>query len=78
VITCGSLVAICVILYFRFFTTLATPGWSSILSGIAFIGGIQLLFLGIIGEYIARIFEQVKHRPHYFIASTEVIEAKPS
>lgn len=40
-------------------------GWTSIVALIVFIGGMQLIILGIIGEYIARIYEQVKHRPVY-------------
>ena len=40
-------------------------GWTSIVALIVFIGGMQLIILGIIGEYIARIYEQVKKRPIY-------------
>lgn len=43
----------------------AVRGWTSIVALIVFIGGMQLIILGIIGEYIARIYEQVKHRPIY-------------
>ena len=43
------------------------PGWTSILVAVLIIGGIQLLSLGIIGEYIARIFNESKARPLYFI-----------
>ena len=43
------------------------PGWPSLLISILFLGGFQLLTLGIIGEYIARIFHESKRRPHYFI-----------
>lgn len=43
------------------------PGWTSILVTILIIGGIQLLSIGIIGEYIARIFNEAKARPLYFI-----------
>jgi dolichol-phosphate mannosyltransferase len=42
-------------------------GWTSILVSVLIIGGIQLLSLGIIGEYIARIFNEAKARPLYFI-----------
>jgi dolichol-phosphate mannosyltransferase len=73
-ITSIAAIAIVVIIYVRLFTSLAIPGWSSILTAVTFFGGVQLVFLGIVGEYIARIFEQVKQRPSYFIDSTVVIE----
>ena len=43
------------------------PGWTSTLCTTWFIGGLQLLALGIIGEYIAKIYIEVKHRPLYYI-----------
>jgi len=43
------------------------PGWTSMLISILIIGGIQLLSIGIIGEYIARIFNESKRKPLYFI-----------
>ena len=42
-------------------------GWASTIVIISFLGGIQLIVLGVIGEYIARIYEQVKNRPHFII-----------
>ena len=42
-------------------------GYSSTLAVILFMGGVQMLFLGIIGEYIGRIFNETKNRPLYFI-----------
>jgi glycosyltransferase involved in cell wall biosynthesis len=44
------------------------PGFASLMVGILFLGGLQLLSLGMIGEYLARIFTEVKARPLYFIA----------
>ena len=51
--------------------TLATgidvPGYASLMVVILFLGGIQLIFLGIIGQYLGRTFNESKHRPLYFI-----------
>lgn len=43
------------------------PGWTFLIISIWLIGGIQMLFLGIIGEYIGKIYAETKHRPKYFI-----------
>lgn len=45
------------------------PGWTSLLVSVLLLGGIQLLMLGIIGEYLARIYNESKSRPLYFIKS---------
>jgi glycosyltransferase involved in cell wall biosynthesis len=45
----------------------AAPGWASIVVVIALLGGMQLTVLGVIGEYIARIHEEVKQRPLYLL-----------
>jgi len=46
----------------------AVPGWASLFGAVGIIGGIQLLFLGMIGEYISIIFDEVKQRPRYLIS----------
>jgi glycosyltransferase involved in cell wall biosynthesis len=51
----------------RYFNGNTVAGWTSILVSVLIIGGIQLLSIGIIGEYIARIFNEAKARPLYFI-----------
>ncbi|MFC2112803.1 glycosyltransferase family 2 protein [Bacteroidota bacterium] len=53
------------ILNYFFGTT--TPGWTSMMFTILFLGGVQLITIGIIGEYIARLFNESKKRPHFFI-----------
>lgn len=54
-------------LYIKLFTDRAIAGWTSVIILILFLGGIQLLFMGIIGEYIGRIYEEIKGRPPYII-----------
>ena len=43
------------------------PGWASILVPVFFLGGVQMLCLGVIGEYVAKIYMESKHRPRYII-----------
>jgi len=50
----------------QFFLGSTIEGWTSILVSVLFIGGVTLLSLGVIGEYIARIFNEVRRRPMYF------------
>jgi dolichol-phosphate mannosyltransferase len=53
------------------------PGWTSIVVVTTFIGGIQLMVLGVIGEYIADIHAEVKRRPLYVISELENFPASP-
>lgn len=59
-------------LYSRFILKVFEPGWSSLMITIVFLGGIQLMGIGIIGEYISRINDNVKNRPLYLIADTNM------
>ncbi len=51
----------------RLYTSDWVRGWASIFVAVLFMGGVQLISLGIIGEYIGRIYGEVKHRPLYFV-----------
>jgi polyisoprenyl-phosphate glycosyltransferase len=69
IIAGAAFLAILAVLFFRiFYGVIGTPGFSSIVILILFIGGIQLIAIGILGEYIARIYEEVKNRPLYVIS----------
>jgi len=50
-----------------FYPETVIPGWASIFSAILFIGGVQLVCVGILGEYVGRIYEEVKRRPLYVV-----------
>jgi dolichol-phosphate mannosyltransferase len=51
----------------RLFTDKTVEGWTSLLISVLIIGGIQLIFMGIIGEYLGKLFLEAKHRPHYLV-----------
>ena len=54
------------------------PGWASIMVAVLFIGGVQLISVGILGQYIARIYDEVKQRPKFIIKQTIGLEKKDS
>ncbi len=54
-------------IYIRLFTREAVPGWTSLLVAVLFLGGAQLLCLGIIGEYLNRVYTETKARPVYIV-----------
>jgi dolichol-phosphate mannosyltransferase len=48
-----------------------TPGWASTIVAVTFLGGVQLMSLGILGEYLGRVYDEVKGRPLYLISDIE-------
>jgi len=66
----ASLVYLGVIIYLRLTRQFALSGWTTTTFLIIVFGGLTLLALGIIGEYIGRIYDEVKQRPIYIVAST--------
>lgn len=59
-------------LYSRFVSHDYQPGWASLMISILFLGGVQLISVGIIGEYIARLSANVRQRPLYLISDTNI------
>ena len=72
-----SFIGILVFLYFRLFTPIFIPGYTSIIIAILFIGSTQLIAIGILGEYVARIYEEVKQRPLYVLDELIGLPPKP-
>lgn len=76
----GSIIATLAFLYgiyalaVNIFTDRAIPGWTSILMSVLFIGGLNLLMLGIIGEYLGKMFIENKKRPNYIISESDLIK----
>ncbi|TRZ37191.1 glycosyltransferase [Niallia circulans] len=69
-----------IVLYQKLFTTTTVTGWSSIIVIQLFFSGITLMMLGVIGEYIGRIYDEAKNRPLYIVKDIyqhEQASAKP-
>ena len=66
-ISFGGFLLILKILYEKFFTSKPILGWTSLMITVIFFSGLIILFLGLIGEYICRIYDETKGRPLYFM-----------
>lgn len=67
----GSMIYIGWVLYLRFVENVTIVGWASLMVAVLFLGSIQLLTLGILGEYIARICDEVRERPLYVVEEAD-------
>lgn len=54
----------------KFFSDRSPQGFTALIFAITFLAGVQLLFLGVIGEYLGRVYEEAKGRPHYIVSAT--------
>ena len=67
IISALSFLYLLIVLYQRLFTQTTMAGWASMVAIVLFSQGIVLMVLGLMGEYIGRIFEEIKDRPIYII-----------
>jgi dolichol-phosphate mannosyltransferase len=63
-------------LYSRFVIKDYVPGWASLMLSILFLGGVQLICLGIIGEYLGRMYNDLRNRPLYVVRETNTEKAQ--
>jgi dolichol-phosphate mannosyltransferase len=74
VVSAIAFVMILYALYARFISKDYVPGWTSLMLAVLFIGGIQLISIGIIGEYISRLSANSRKRPLYIVNETTIEE----
>lgn len=64
----GSILLLGHVIYVKYVVQDAVPGWTTLTASVLFLGGIQLVGIGIVGEYVGRVFEEVKQRPLYIVS----------
>lgn len=69
-VTLLSLVYVVYLIISALTTGIDSPGYITLITAILGVGGLQLLFLGVIGEYVGRIYYEVKRRPHFIVADS--------
>ncbi len=79
---CGIVISVFALAYGLFLTArtmlfgVDVPGYASLMVGLSLLGGVQLLSLGVLGEYLGRVYTEVKGRPVYFIADRKGFDGK--
>lgn len=76
-VSTASFLAILWVLYARFVADAVVPGWASLVVPVFFLGGIQLIGIGVLGEYIGKIYMESKQRPRYFIEQITKTDMAP-
>jgi glycosyltransferase involved in cell wall biosynthesis len=69
-VSAGSMLGLIWVLLTKYVFQTAITGWASLIFAAFFFGGMQLFFLGVIGSYLARVYDEVKGRPRYVVQSS--------
>jgi dolichol-phosphate mannosyltransferase len=72
IFSCFSIIYLIYVIYIGLFTDKSLPGWASLLASVLFLGAANLLTIGILGEYIGKLFIQAKGRPNYIIKELNI------
>lgn len=75
-ITCVSFIMVIVVIVRKLLFGDPVSGWASIVSILLFLSGVQLFCMGIIGQYLAKVFLETKHRPIYLIDKSNITDVK--
>ncbi len=73
-----SFIYLLIVIFEKVFTQKTVPGWASLMAISLFFNGVVLIMLGLLGEYIGRIYEETKDRPLYIIYKTQGFDKKSS
>ncbi len=76
IVAAGGAILALVYIYLKYVVGDAVPGFTGLLTVILFLGGVQLITLGVIGEYIGRIYGEVKQRPRYLVGESVNLEPR--
>lgn len=76
-VSAASFIGVLLVIWWRVSTRTPVTGFAALAVGILFLGGLQLLTIGVIGEYVGRIFEEVKQRPSWLIREVIGAQAVP-
>ncbi|MGA9172748.1 MAG: glycosyltransferase, partial [Thermoactinomyces sp.] len=58
----------------RLFTSSTVAGWASLIACVLLLNGVTLIILGILGEYVGRIYDETKNRPLYILRNKQKVE----
>jgi hypothetical protein len=76
IVAAGGAILALVYTYLKYVVGGAVPGFTGLLTVVLFLGGVQLITLGVIGEYIGRIYSEVKRRPRYVVGESLNVETE--